>query len=288
MSSANGASATKRPRRTRAEMEAMREAIVELTELHERMTVRGIFYALVSQGIVPKDEVRGYRPVQRQVLTLRRSGALPWAFVADGTRWVRRVDTFESADLALEEVARNYRRDLWLSQDWRLEVWLEKDALADLIWPVASRWGVPLYVSRGVPSETIVHSAARDACGSPRRTKVLALFDHDAGGARAFRKIESGFGEYGEGQAEVERLALTAPQIEAWKLPTRPAKASDPEAAKWGDRPAVELDALPPEGLTALLDEAISRHVDTRAWHIAQVAERQEREGLLALTGGRG
>ncbi len=284
----SGPSARKRRGRPLAENTlAIREAIFALPERFERMTVRGIFYELESKyGVVPKDDNRGYRPVQRQVLVMRREGLLPWEFVADGTRWVRRAPTFDSVDDALREMSRSYRRDLWESQDWRIEVWLEKDALADLIWPTADRWGVPLLVSRGCTSVTFLYSAARDAsevrARQGRTTLVFALYDYDAGGARAFRKIQRGLEEYAPGCALVRQLALTREQVMEWDLPTRPAKKRDPEAKKWGDV-AVELDAIPAPVLIALLDDTIQGLVDERAWKVAQVVEAEERAGLTSL-----
>jgi hypothetical protein len=250
------------------------------------MTVRGIFYALASQGIVPKDDVHGYRPVQRQVLALRREGLLPWAFVADGTRWMRRARSYDGVDDALAEVQRLYRRDLWQSQARRIEIWLEKDALADLIWPVAEAWGVPLTVSRGVSSETFIYNAAQDALADERVTRVFTLFDFDAGGKRGHEKIVRGFEEYCDDSVLVKRLAINEAQITEWDLPTRPAKARDPEAAKWGDKPCVELDAIPPDRLTAVITEAIVSRIDPHAWNVERAVEREERAGLERLLGG--
>jgi hypothetical protein len=244
------------------------------------MTVRGIFYALVSAGIVPKDDTQGYRPVQRQVLELRRQGDLPWAFVADGTRWMRQVTTFDGVDDALAQTVRLYRRDLWASQDYRLEVWLEKDALADLLWPLTSKWGVPLAVSKGVPSATYLYNAAQDS--KAKNTIVLCFYDHDAGGQRAFDTVERGFDEYG-GFAIVDRVALNEWQIAEHNLPTRPAKRSDPQAKAWGDKPAVELDAMPPDVLLGYVERAITSWVDERAWKVAEAIEAEERAGLRSL-----
>ena len=50
-----------------ATTQAMRTAILMLTTEQDVMTVRGVFYALTTRGIVPKTE-EGYRSVQRQVL----------------------------------------------------------------------------------------------------------------------------------------------------------------------------------------------------------------------------
>lgn len=267
----------------------MREAISELTAEQKRMTVRGIFYALVSRGIVPKDDTRGYRPVQRQVLAMREAGLLPWAFVADGTRWTRRATLHNDVDDALAEVARSYRRDLWRSQGWRVELWLEKDALADVIYPTADAWGVPLFVTRGVSSSTYTYNAAQDVIAYARhgqRTAILALFDLDAGGERGFRKVTE-VAERAAGHAVVRRLALTDEQARDWNLPTRPAKRSDPQAVAWGNRPAVELDAIPPDTLTAIVDAAIRDYVDPHAWQVEQAVEAEERRHLTALLDGR-
>ena len=140
---------------------AIREAILELPREQRQMTVRGIFYMLTVRGIVDKTEA-GYRQVQRQVLLLRRQGELAWEFVADGTRWVREPETWDSVDDVLQETARVYRRNLWRSQKVRIEVWLEKDALASLIAPITYEWGVRLMVSRGQSSDTFCYSAAQD------------------------------------------------------------------------------------------------------------------------------
>jgi len=77
------------------------------------MTVRQVFYALTVAGVVPKDEVAGYRPVQVQLVKMRREGVLPWTFIADGTRLVRQVDTWDDANDFLKDVRRSYRRNLW-------------------------------------------------------------------------------------------------------------------------------------------------------------------------------
>ena len=247
------------------------------------MTVRGIFYKVAGVGIVPKIETQGYRPVQRQVLALRKEGLIPWSFVADGTRWVRQATTYDGVDDALISIARLYRRDLWAGQGRRVELWLEKDTLADLIYGAANRWAVPLYVSRGTPSATYVHSAAMTAIEDGRPTTVFCLYDYDAGGERAFRTVKKGLEEHAPGITDVVRLGLTRDQVDGWQLPTRPAKGSDPEAAKWGDEPAVELDAVEPDQLTEMVHDAIVGMVDHDSLRIAEVAEQEERDGIYAL-----
>jgi hypothetical protein len=224
---------------------AIREAIEAMRREQARMTVRGLFYALTVRGVVAKTE-HGYRQVQRQALVMRREGLLPWSFVADATRWVREPETWDSVEDALTETAHTYRRNLWRSQGVRLEVWLEKDALAGLISDVTYGWGVRLMVSRGQSSDTYCYAAAQDAKAAWRNagisTVVYALYDADTSGRDAAEKIHEKLRAYSdEAPIQFELLAVTDDQVWEWDLPTRPAKDK-----KGGI--AVELDAISPTG----------------------------------------
>src|SRR5262249_58952913 len=70
----------------------IREAVFGLAELHEVMTVRQVFYALEVAGVVPKDETGGYRPVQTQLVAMRKQGLHRWGLIAEPTRWVRKPE----------------------------------------------------------------------------------------------------------------------------------------------------------------------------------------------------
>jgi hypothetical protein len=286
----SGASATKgRPKGSLGHAaRSIRGAVLDLTTRFAVMTVRQIYYQLEATGVVAKSE-SGYRQVQRQVLAMRRERLLPWDFVADGTRWMRKASAWDDLDDYLQSVARGYRRDLWQRQDVRIEIWLEKDALAGVLSDVTNAWGVSLMVSRGQSSATFLHSAAKEAEQAARfgiATYVYALYDLDAGGNRAAHAIEHELPRQAPGvPIYFERLAVTQQQVQEWSLPTRPANTKDPDAAKnlsW----AVDLDAIPPDKLTELVEDAIRHHIDVGAWEIEQTVEEQEREGLLALAQG--
>jgi hypothetical protein len=219
---------------------------------------------------------------------MRRDGLLPWLFITDGTRWQRKPLSWDSAKDYVEAMARGYRRDLWSSQGVRIEVWLEKDVLADVVVDVTAKWDVALMVSRGQSSATFLHGAAEEAEAAFNAhgiaTFVYTLYDYDAGGDRAHLTIVHDLPEHAPGvPITVERLGLTPQQILAWGLPTRPPKPKDPEAKKWGNKPCVELDAIDPPTLIRLVENAILSHVDEHRWEIEQAIESAEREGLLAL-----
>lgn len=260
----------------------IREAVEELRLEHDVVTVRQAFYALTVCGVVEKTEV-GYRQVQRQILAMRRDGLLPWSFIADGTRWQRKPDSYDDVDQQLAEVARSYRRNLWRAQNVRIEVWLEKDALASVVMNTTVPWDVALMVSRGQASDTFCYSAAQAALEAWDRgivTYIFALYDADRSGRVAAEKVREKLHRYSGGAPiEYELLAVTDHQIQNWSLPTRPAKEN-------ADDIAVELDAIPPDKLIALVDQAIRLLVDPEAWAREELVEQSEREILSRIAGG--
>jgi hypothetical protein len=266
-----------------AKAEAIREAVLGLTNEYSVMTVRQAYYQLEVRGVVPKDHNTGYRPTQKQILAMRRQRVLPWEFIADGTRWRRKPETWDSLEDALAATARTYRRNLWRSQNVRIEIWLEKDALADVVLRVTDPWDVSLMVSRGQSSDTYVHSAARyidEAARQGIRTHVFLLYDADRAGRDSAAKITEKIHTYSD-FGDVTRcklLAVTDEQITEWDLPDRPDKQCDGRA--------VELDAIPPDMLLELVDDAISGLVDERAWEAERVFEQSEREIAQRMYGG--
>jgi hypothetical protein len=61
----------KRSRRTAADMASLREAIYNCVEIDQPMTVRQVFYRLVSQGAIPKTE-EAYKQIVVRLLTQMR------------------------------------------------------------------------------------------------------------------------------------------------------------------------------------------------------------------------
>jgi hypothetical protein len=75
------------------------------------MTVRQVFYQATVRDIVEETE-HGYAKVQNDLVRLRRSGEMPYAWIADNTRWQRKRDTFPGIGDAIETTANFYRRAL--------------------------------------------------------------------------------------------------------------------------------------------------------------------------------
>ena len=270
-------------------MEALREALFEIVAENQPVTVRGAFYLATSRGVIPKTENEGYRPVQRELLKMRREGVIPWGWITDGSRTRFGHRRYGGLDSYARQVAANYRRDYWHDSDEYVEIWLEKEALRGVISPVViETFGLDLYVTKGQPSVSYLYDAAEDIISDGRPTYLYVLADWDPGGLRIFDRIKQELiGFVGDAaDIHVRRLALTPYQVDLYDLPTRPGKEKDPNAAdfarRYGDR-CVELDAMPPNTLRGLVRECLEAHMDPEYLRRLKLAEQEERRGLRGL-----
>lgn len=83
------------------------------------------------------------------------------------------------------------------------------------------------------------------------------------------------FGIFG---VEIRRIALIEQQVIEWNLPPAPAKETDSRTANWDGLGQVELDAVKPEKLISLLDDAINDIFDWELYDELLARESDERE----------
>jgi hypothetical protein len=278
------ASPIKRQRATKAEVEARREALLDIIEAGRPMTVRQVFYQATVSGLVEKAE-SGYAKVQTDLTVMRRAGELPYDWLADNTRWQRKPRTFSSVKQALRDTARFYRKALWADADSYVEIWLEKDALAGVIYPVTSMYDVPLMVARSYASLSFLYDAAEYINDLDVPAYIYHLGDFDPSGVNAGEKIEETLREMApDAHITFERIAVTEEQITEWNLPTRPTKSSDTRSKGFGNI-SVELDAVDPNALRALVQETIEQHLPPDQFEVLKAAEQSEREIITRLVG---
>jgi hypothetical protein len=279
------ASPTKRIRATKVEVEARREALLDIIDDGKPMTVRQVFYQATVRGLLEKAE-SGYAKVQTDLTVMRRAGALPYDWLADNTRWQRKPRTFSSVEEALKETAKFYRKSLWDDADAYVEIWLEKDALSGVIYPITSMYDVPLMAARGYASLSFLYNAAEYINTLYVPAHIYHLGDFDPSGVNAGEKIEETLQELApDAEIYFERLAVTPEQIEEWELPTRPTKTSDTRSKGFGAI-SVELNAIEPNQLRALVQEAIEVHLPPVQFEVLKAAEESEREIISKLVGG--
>ena len=286
-----GTSTVKRRRRTNAELDDVNDAIIDAVFDDYPVSLRGVYYRVVSAGAVDKTE-RGYKLVGRQLLKLRRDGTIPYGCITDGTRLIRKPRSWTGLDKCLADVAESYKRDLWQRQSVEVMVFTEKDAISGILYPVTSEWDVPLGVLRGYASETFCHTVAEEIVDANKRDKWVDVYqfgDHDPSGVNAWESFQERISMFTEEMfgivgAKFERVAVTAHQVVEYDLPTRPTKRSDTRARDFVGE-SVEVDAIPAKKLRELVEISITQHVDENVLRIDQLAEESEREILTRMSG---
>ena len=251
-------------RRTRAEMEEYRKAVADVLEEIRPATVHQLYYQLVSRAVIEKTEA-AYKGLVHNLSIMRRAQQVPFEWLADNTRWMRKPTTYKSLTDMLDRQTEFYRRALWDNQDAYVEIWLEKDALAGVLVEVTREWDVPLMVTRGYPSLSFLHSAATFIESLEKPAYLYYFGDFDPSGMDITRAVEEGIRELApDADIEFERVAVTEEQIESMNLPTRPTKTTDSRKKNF-EGESVEVDAIAPDDLRELARDCIERHVDDDA-----------------------
>ena len=275
-------------RRTKAEIDHIKLCIYQLCREMQPMTVRQLFYQLTTLGVINKTEAEYKQTVCRLTANMRFAGELPWHWLADNTRWIRKPMTYGGLDDCLEQAQRAYRRSLWdpNTNDQYVEVWLEKDALSGVLYEVTREYDVPLMVTRGYPSLSYLHSAAatiqqelEERWGG--EATIYYFGDFDPSGLDISRNTEKRLQEFVDSDAlAFKRVAVNEDQIAELLLPTRPTKATDSRSKNFGSDISCEVDAIRPDVLRSMVRACISDHIDAEQIKAAQEIERQERQLL--------
>lgn len=195
-----------------------------------RLTLRQLYYQLVTKNLLENKE-RSYKNLGNLVSDARLAGMLDWDAIEDRVRVPRSPSEFtglrELADAALA----TYRLPRWADQEAYVELWVEKDALAGVLEPLASENHVTLMVNRGYSSQSAMYEAGARFQEHPGKKLILFyLGDHDPSGEDMVRDIRVRLDLFGA-PVDVQKIALTMAQIEHYRPPPNPAKMSDSRAA---------------------------------------------------------
>ncbi len=270
-----------------AKTQAMLNVAVQALSENHPMTVRQVYYQLVSRQVIENNR-SAYQAVSNLLVNARKEGAIPWEWVEDRLRRPRAVSMWlDLADFA-DVAGRAYRRDVWPTQPAYLECWLEKDALSGIFEDLLSRYGVTLNVGRGYDGWDSIHNAAErfNQCAKP--ATILYFGDFDPSGEDMVRSLRERLAFFGC-EPDTVKCALTADDVTRYNLPPDFTKASDTRQKafvdKYGDI-AVELDALPLDVLKSRIEAEVGGRMDLAALDAVRRLERAERGRLVNLLAG--
>ena len=278
-----GSRPVNRPRRrTRREIERLKEALFDVLSENNPATVRQVFYLTVAQGLIPKTELE-YRRISDFLSQMRRKDEIPWYWIVDHSRVARKPRIFGTAAEAIEECARFYRKDIWRNLPERVEIWTEKETLTGPLLSVTYRLAVGLFPCRGFASLSFLYEAAKEIeeCGKP--TTIYYFGDHDPSGQNIFQTIQRDLQKLAPTtDIYFEKLAVTYEQIERWDLPTRPTKRTDSRSKNFKGE-SVEVEAIAPDMLRRLCEDAIKSHIPEGHLKQVEMIEASERRDILSL-----
>ena len=264
-------------------MKRDREELIERVQkviegYDDRLTVRQIHYRLVAQQWDQyPNTVSSYRWLTVELGKARIEGVIDWDTIEDRTRSVdENHGTAEDPETFIEEILSMiqnaddyYGLPKWWGQPKRVQVWVEKQALASVFEKVAQELGVDFVVCRGYPSLSLLYEVSEVLSGATDDVEELIILyfgDFDPSGMdierSAMEHLMTTFGL----DVTCERVALKKDQITHYQLPPAPAKKTDSRRGQFllehGVDWQVELDAIEPDELRRLIRTQVMSHMD--------------------------
>lgn len=269
--------------KNKQKLELINKIIQEYSKQGYRLTLRQLYYQLVSRDVVANN-LKEYAKLSTLLVQGRMAGIVDWDAIEDRIRipfipyWVADVAH------AIKDTINQYRLDRLKDQDVYIEVWVEKDALSGVLRRITSQYHINLMVNRGYSSCTAIHDASEriKEKQDDKKCHILYLGDHDPSGVDMVRDIKDRLAQFGS-KVEVNRIALTQEQIKEYNPPPNPAKIKDPRAkdyiAKFGNT-SWEVDALNPDILHKIIRTAVEELIDTDKFNAMLEQEKEDKKKL--------
>lgn len=260
-------------------------AIIDIVDDRAPITVRGVCYALFTQGLLPNMATKETQRISRVMTDMRERGDLDWTLIVDGSRAVDRPGTFRDTNEIIRVAVNSYRRDYWQDQPTLVEVWSEKSTVQGVLDPVLNEFGVTFRVMKGFGSFTAVRRAAEDSNDVPldRDAVVLYIGDRDPSGMYMSEvDLPQRLARYGS-RWSFQRIAVM--EEDTSQLPSFDAADKDGDVRhRWyvenyGNK-CWELDAIDPNDLRQRVREQIETRLDLLAWEHAKEIERAEVDSM--------
>lgn len=236
------------------------------------LTLRQLYYQFVGRGLIENTE-RSYKNLGNAITKARYAGMISWEAIEDRGRELNTFWYREDDQALIDVLSDNIRFDRWNGQEHYIEVWVEKEALGNVIERACDPFLVPHLSCKGFLSASEAWRAGMrlDAKLDAGKTcTIIHLGDHDPSGIDMTRDNQDRLDEFTTHRGiEVKRIALNMDQVEEHSPPPNPAKTTDSRyrgyMAEYGSE-SWELDALRPNVIVDLITETIESFIDLDRW----------------------
>lgn len=269
------------------------EIITEYTKQGYKLTLRQLYYQLVSRDIIPNKQA-AYNMVGNVVNDARLAGLIDWDAIEDRTRNLATLGHWDSPEDIIAACADSFMLDKWSTQPYRVEVWVEKEALAGVVARSCNRLDVPYFSCRGYTSQSEMWGAAMRFVNYEKAHQIpyiIHLGDHDPSGIDMSRDIQDRIQlfmkRHGCSNFEFKRIALNMDQVREYNPPPNPAKSTDSRFQQYLDEygeESWELDALEPRVLDGLITNAIEAVLDLSLYEEELNAEQSHKNKLAKVS----
>tara|TARA_R110002094_G_scaffold150223_1_gene138669 strand:+ start:3094 stop:3987 length:894 start_codon:yes stop_codon:yes gene_type:complete len=257
------------------------------------VTLRQLFYRLVSLLLIPNSE-NAYKRLSSLTAEGRRNGIFP--DLIDQGRSIRRQTWWSSPAEVIQSAYDSYRRDRTEGQDVSVYIAVEKAGLAKMLMSWFSDRGIPILALGGFASQTYVNDIKTDVidqayCDAVRRgvsesgrpAVLLYAGDFDPSGEDIYRD----FVKRTDCWLETVNVGLSKAQVAEYGLAINPGKSTDSRAKKFAEKHGVlwqvEVDALPPETLRQLYEEALAEFWGDEAYDAVMAEEAKDKKKLARI-----
>ena len=281
-------------KKNQEQLQIINEIIEEYAEEGYTLTLRQLYYQLVSKNIIPNQQ-KEYAKLSTLLVKGRMAGVVDWEAIEDRIRIPFLPYWVEDIEDAIHDTISQYRLNRQKGQNVYIELWVEKDALSGVLKRITKYYHINLMVNRGYSSCSAMHDAYKrfkrqEDAG--KETHILYLGDHDPSGLDMIRDVRERLEEFGV-YPEVKQIGLTMEQIEEFNPPENPlkkkkSKLSDPRGdayfKKFGDK-SWEVDALNPKILHQLVKDNVEELIDIELFNsIINQEEKDKKELNLIKT----
>ncbi len=258
----------------------------EFDEKGYKLTVRQLYYQLVKANEIPNSE-RSYQNLINLISDARLAGLIDWNAIEDRTRSLRGLIGHDGPGQVAREASYRFHLDRWENQDHRIEVWVEKEALADVVSQSCTPFDVDYFACRGYASQTAFYDAGKRLqryASEGKEIHIIHLGDHDPSGIDMSRDIQDRLKLLSyDTEFTFHRIALNMDQINEMKPPPNPAKLTDSRCKEYIRRfgkSSWELDAIDPDKMKVLIQNKIKEYIDRDKWEETEEKEREGKEKL--------
>lgn len=242
------------------------------------LTVRQMHYQFVARDWMANTD-RNYQRLGGIINDARLAGLLPWDAFEDRGRNLMGHRTLSGPREMMAQAISEYKLDLWARQDYRPEVWVEKQALEGVVGEICSHLRVDFYATKGYNSQSEQWRAGRRLADYVKKGQTPIVFhlgDHDPSGIDMTRDNQDRLSLFAGVPIMVVRLGLNMDQIERYRPPPNYVKVNgygeyaDSRAKEYvrtfGTEESWELDALSPRVIRDTIEENVLRLRNSELW----------------------